>query len=186
MGLFGIKKRIKFVPNFKKSDYENWLTFAERGGSTKEWEQLKTKKHWVFPESEIGRFMRYEDEVGKVADEYYSQMQKIQNEWSVLYNAKAYTGILADNFEKECIANIANYKEMRRIDKKYRQKTATNVPAFKRLAMLYEKQGRFEDAVEVCKQAYSIGMDERRRMARMIKKAGRTPTKKEQSILEKE
>jgi hypothetical protein len=48
--------------------------------------------------------------------------------------------------------------------------------------MLYEKQGRFEEAVEVCKHAYSLGMDERNRMARMIKKAGRKPTQAEENI----
>jgi hypothetical protein len=51
--------------------------------------------------------------------------------------------------------------------------------------MLYEKQGRFEEAVEVCKQAYSIGMDERSRMVRMIKKAGRNPTQDEQRMIDK-
>ena len=88
-------------------------------------------------------------------------------------------------FVKDCLSNIAAYKEMLRIDRKYGQKTATNIPALKRLAMLYEKQGRFEDAVNVCKQAYSLGMDERSRMARMIKKAGRKPTQEEQSLFDK-
>lgn len=182
MGLFGIKKRVKFVPNFKKSDYDNWLNFVAEGGTNKEWEQKKKKNNWIFPESEAEKFMRYQKEVNTVADTYYSQMQKIQEDWSTLYNLGAYTGILADKFEKACLTNIANYKEMRRIDKKYGQKTATNIPAFKRLAMLYEKQERFEDAVEVCKQAYSLGMDERNRMARMIKKAGRKPTPEEQEV----
>ena len=185
MGLFSRKKQIKFVPNFKKSDYDNWLDFIECGGSSKEWERLKMENKWVFPESKAEKHERYLDEVGNCADRYFKQMQKIQEDWSVLYNLGTYTGLLADRFEKACLANISDYKEMRRIDKKHGQKTATNVPAFKRLAMLYEKQGRFEEAVEVCKQAYSIGMDERSRMVRMIKKAGRNPTQDEQRMIDK-
>jgi tetratricopeptide (TPR) repeat protein len=184
MGLFGRKKRTRFIPDFKKPDYDNLLDFVEQGGSAKDWNQLKRKNGWVFPESEVEKFQRYQAEVKKVADAYFSQMQKIQEDWSTLYNLGSYTGILANKFEKACLANIANYKEMLRIEKKYGQKTATNIPAFKRLAMLYEKQGRFEDAVEICKQAYSLGMDERSRMTRMIKKAGRKPTAEEQSLID--
>ena len=185
MGLFGNKKPARFTPDFTKPDYDNWLNFIGYGGTQKEWEQLKKKNHWVFPEDETEKFMRYQKEVKKSSSAYYEQMQKIQKDWSVLYNLGSYTTPLAYKFEQDCLSNIENYKEMLRIDRKYGEKTATNIPAFKRLAMLYEKQGRFEDAVRICKQAYSFGMDERGRMAKMIKKACRQPTQEEQSILEK-
>lgn len=185
MGLFSRKKKIKFTPNFKKPDYDNWLDFIDCGGSSKEWERLKKENHWVFPESKAEKFQRYLNEVKAVADRYYAQMQEIQQDWSVMYNLKTYTGPLADKFEKKCLANIEDYKEMRKIDRKYGEKTATNIPAFKRLAMLYEKQGRFEESIKVCMNAYSFGMDERGRMANMIKKAKRTPTAAEMKILEK-
>ncbi len=186
MGLFSRKKKIKFAPNFKKPDYDNLLDFIDYGGTSEEWERLKKENQWVFIESETEKYVRYQKEVNKVANAYYTQMKKIQEDWSTLYNFGAYTGFLAERFEKLCLTNIANYKEMLRIDQKHGQKTATNIPAFKRLAMLYEKQGRFEEAVEICKQAYSLGMDERNRMVRMIKKAGRTPTQEEQRIIDKE
>lgn len=185
MGLFSRKKHVIFSPNFKKCDFDNLLNFIDIGGTSQEWERLKKENQWVFPESEEEKFERYLKEVDVVATRYYAKLQEIQNDWSVLYNLKVYTGHIADNLEQKCLANIEDYKEMRRIDKKYRQKTALNIPAFQRLAMLYEKQERFEEAVEVCKQACALGMDERGRMARMIKKAGRTPTTKEQNILNK-
>lgn len=186
MGLFGRKKRITFVPNFKKSDYDNMLDFLGVGGTSEEWEQLKRKNKWSFAESDAEKYERYLKEVKRVADRYYNQLPKIQEGWSVLYNLGNYTGSLADKFEKSCLSNIESYKEILRIDMKHGQKTATNIPAFKRLAMLYEKQGRFEESAEVCRQAITYGMDERSRMARMIKKAGRRPTFEEQSIFEKE
>ena len=185
MGLFSRKKKIKFTPNFKKQDYDNWLNFLDSGGSSKEWERLKKENKWVFPESKEEKYERYLKEVDAVADRYFTKMQEIEQDWSVMYNLKDYTGIRAESFEKLCLTNIADYKEMRKIDRKHGEKTATNIPAFKRLAMLYEKQGRYEEAVKVCKQAYSLGMDERSRMVRMIKKAGRNPTQEEQRIIDK-
>lgn len=186
MGLFdflGKNKRSRYTPDFCKSEYANWIVYIDSGGSTSEWERLKKENNWFFPKDEVDILLCYENEVKQVADKYYTQLQKIQKEWSVLYNLGDYTSDLANKLEADCISNITDYKAMRKIDQKYGVKTAINIPAFKRLAMLYEKQGRFVEAIEVCKQAYSFGMDERSRMVRMIKKAGRTPTLEEQKLL---
>ena len=177
------KKHVRFAPDFEKSEYDNWLDFISCGGTSEEWRNLKSKKQWQFRDSETEKTMRHLAEVKKVADEYFDQMQKIENDWSVLYNLGSYTNTLADNLEKDCLENIANYNKMRKIDKKYGVKSPENIPAFRRLAMLYGKQGRYEESIEICKQAYSCGMDERSRMLRMIKKAGRNPTPEELNLL---
>ena len=39
-----------------------------------------------------------------------------------------------------------------------------------RLAMLYDKQGKYNQAIEVCKKAIEIGLDERPRLTRLLKK----------------
>ncbi len=186
MGLFNFlkQKTIYFQPDFRKEEFDNWSDFLEAGGTSQEWERLKAVNRWRFPESSVDVLERYEKEVRPFADRYFRQMQEIEHEWSALYNLGAYNSTLAFNLERKCIANIADYTEMRRIDRKYGKKTATNIPAFRRLAMLYEKQGRFEDSVAVCKHAWSLGMDERSRMVRMIKKAGRTATADELKLLE--
>ena len=80
---------------------------------------------------------------------------------------------------------IFYYKEMRIIDLKYNEKTPVNVPAFTRLAMLYEKQGEYEKAASICKEACILGIDERSRLVRMLKKSGRTPTAEESALIEK-
>lgn len=187
MGLFDLlfnkTKQVRFVPNPRKSEYENLLDFISCGGTSAEWERLKKANRWVFPESNTEKFMRYQKEVDEVANKYFELLGKIENDWSVLYNLKEYSGNLAFQLEQDCLADIDYYKAMRAIDRKYGHKTATNIPAFRRLAMLYEKQGKFEAAVRVCKEACKLGMDERSRMARMIKKAGRTPTTEELKIL---
>lgn len=189
MGIFNkllksMVPQLSFAPDFELSEYDNLLNFLDADGTTKEWERLKAQNRWKFKKSETEIFLQYQDEVKPISDKYYSIMDKIQKDWSVLYNMKDYTGKLASKIEKECFEDIALYDKMREIDTKYGESSPINIPAFKRLAMLYEKQGRFEESVKVCKKAYSYGMDERARMARMIKKAGRNPTKDELSLLE--
>ena len=174
----------EFTPDFNKTDYDNWLDFISKGGTADEWEYLKKTNNWRFKESKADIFIQYENEVKYISNMYFSLLQKIQKDWSVLHNLNQYSGVRASTFEKECLKGIAYYISMREIDQKYGQSTPTNVPAFTRLAMLYEKQEKYEDSVAVCKQAISLGIDERSRMIRMIKKAGRTPTQEEMKILD--
>ncbi len=173
-----------FTPDFSKPEYDNRLEYISQGGTTESWERAKQANNWVFRESEIEIYTRYLKEVKKVSDMYFSLMQKIQKDWSVLYNTKEYSGQRATTFENECLKDIDYYLRMREIDRKYDQSTPTNVPAFTRLAMLYEKQERYEDSVSVCKKAILLDIDERSRLIRMIKKAGRTPTAEEESLLD--
>lgn len=184
MGLFDLfKKKATFTINPNKTEYENWLDFLESGGTSEEWERLKRDNYIRFANDDTIRFERYGKEVNKVANRYYATMEQIEKEWSILYNLKEYTGNRAAAFEKACKDNIELYKRMHEIDLKYGEKTATNIPAYRRLAMLYEKQGFYEKSVAVCKEAISFGMDERSRMIRMIKKAGRTPTAEEAALI---
>lgn len=171
----------KFTPDFSKTEYDNWLEFLSKGGSSEEWKRLISVNNWYFKEDEAEK---YQKEVKNVSDNYYYLLQLIQREWSVLYNLKNYNGKQAKEFEKMCLNDITYYKEMRIIDLKYNQKTPLNVPAFTRLAMLYEKQGEYEKAVFICKEACILGIDERSRLVRMIKKVGRTPTPEETALIE--
>ena len=182
MGLFGKSKK-RFIPDFTIPEHENWLNYLNYGGTSQEWERLKRTNKWIFPESETERFEKYQKEVSAISQAYFKRMNEIQKSWSAISSGGDYTGELAHKLEKICLLNVAEYEKISIIDKKYDQKTPTNIPALKRLAMLYEKQGRFEEAIEICKKACSFGMDECSRMTRMIKKAGRTPTLEEEKLL---
>lgn len=184
MGLFDLfKKKATFAINPNKTEYENWLDFLESGGTSEEWERLKRIDSPTFAEDAVQRFNRYQEELKSVAAKYYVSIQLIEKEWSVLYNLQEYTGSRAEKFENTCLTSIKLYKKIHEIDLKYGEKTATNIPAYRRLAMLYEKQGFYEKSVAVCKEAISFGMDERSRMIKMIKKAGRTPTVEEAALI---
>ena len=175
----------KFKPDFSKTEYDNQLDFLSKGGTSEEWKTLKKQNGWKFKRDTVEIFEKYQKEVKNVADNYYYLLHLIQREWSVLYNLKDFNGKKANEFEKMCLNGICYYIEMRKIDLKYNEKTPVNVPAFTRLAMLYEKQGEYEKAVDICKEACALGIDERSRLVRMLKKAGRTPTAEEAALIEK-
>lgn len=172
-----------YTPDFTLSEYDNWMIFLGEWGTSEQWEDLKKRKHWKFPKDDTEIFIRYQEELKPISDKYYSIMEKMQKDWSALYNLGDYTGKLAVEIEQECIEDIMLYKKMKEIDSKYSKETPTNIPAFKRLAMLYERQGNFEQAVDICKKAYGFGVDERGRMLRIIKKAGRTPKEDELNLI---
>ena len=172
----------RFAPDFNKPEYDNLLDFVSQGGTTEQWEHLKRTNKWAFKKSEAEIFDQYKKEVEYVSTAYFTLLQKIQMDWSVLYNTNNYLGMRANAFEKVCLQGIDYYKRMREIDQKYGQSTPVNVPAFTRLAMLYEKQEKYEESVLACKEAISLGIDERSRMLRMIKKSGRTPTNDEMKL----
>lgn len=173
-----------FTPDFQKTEYDNWLSFLDSGRTSKEWESLKSQNHWKFRSDDTEIFLRYQKELKSISDKYYSGMEKLQADWSVMYNLKDYIGKRATKYEFDCKRNIHLYKQMALIEKRNGEEPSKNIPAFKRLAMLYEKQEKFEEAIIVCKEACSYGMDERSRMIRMIKKAGRAPTTEELKLLE--
>ena len=116
----------------------------------------------------------------KITDKYYQQ-------WSIMYNLKNYTGKRAEKFEQLCKDNISLYKQMATIENSYGETPPPNAPAFKRLAMLYEKNKLYEKAVSVCTDALLYGAyaeNMKRRLVRMIKKAGRTPTAEELKLID--
>lgn len=195
--IFRGNKRHVFTPDFTKSEYDNWLDYLDNGGTSDEWKKLIKDNKWKFSKNIAEQSAQgkrngtaWSDKNHKIiADKYFPQMHEIEEEWSNLYNLKSYAGERAKKFEQSCIRNIDLYKKMAAIERSYNQAPPPNAPAFKRLAMLYEKQARYEDAVSVCLDALISGAwgdGMRSRFARMIKKAGRTPTNEEMKLIDNE
>lgn len=176
-----VVEEAKFTPDFSKTEYENWLDFIDKGGTSEEWKALKRQNAWEFKRNPVDNHLKYEKEFRPIFNEYYASLQKIKKEWSVMYNLKDYSGKKAGSFERECLHNIAVYKLMYSIETKYGKDHLTEVEGYKRLAMLYERQGNFEKAASICKEAILFGNLEgmKGRLAIAIKKAGRTPTSEE-------
>lgn len=110
-------------------------------------------------------------------ERYFDAIPEIEAAWSVLYNLKSYTGPQADAFEQKCLANIQDFMST---PAAWRQ-GVREVPAYTRLAMLYEKQERYDEAIDICSAAIRNGItiDGSKgqmygRLARMIRKSGKT------------
>lgn len=177
------KNVFSFQPDFSKSEYDNWLNYMSMGGTNEYWKTLKIKNNWIFPKDSTEIFMEYQKELRPVFNKYSDLINKIETQWSIVYNSKDYTCRLACEIEKECYEAIKLLKKLCEIDLKYEETPMPGSKAFKRLAMLYERQGKYESSVDICKQAIRFGMDERARMLRMIKKANRTPTDEEMKLI---
>ena len=175
----------KFTPDFSKTEYDNWLDYLSKGGTSEEWKALKKQNGWKFKRDPVVTFEKYQKEVTPFSNSYYAYLALIEKNWSTMYRSKNYTGKMAVKIENDCYTAIDYYKKMKAVDEKYGEETPTNIPPFKRLAMLYERQNRYEDCVSICKEAYQYGMDETGRMKIAIKKAGRTPTAEEAALIDK-
>ncbi len=177
------EEKLGYKVDLQKTEYENWIEFLENGGTSDEWESLKVKNSWMFKEDKAETYQKYLKEIKYSSDKYYDLLPRIQSNWSKLNQEKDYIGETAKQIEKDCIASIKYYTKMREIDEKYGENSPNNVPAITRLAMLYEKQEKFENAIQVCKNAYILGLDESSRLKRLIKKAKRNPSDDELNII---
>lgn len=109
-------------------------------------------------------------------ERYFSAMPEIEAMWSVLYNLKIVTGEKADMFEQKCLQNISDFQHIPPAN----TQATREVPAYTRLAMLYEKQERYDEAIAVCADAIRRGIvyDGSKgqmygRLTRLIRKSGK-------------
>lgn len=127
-------------------------------------------------------------------DKYYEYMGKVESAWSVLQNLKLFFGDEAEAFERLCIENLALYKNMIDYDAQNASRNyepPKHVPAYVRLAMLYEKQEKYQKAIDICVEAIKIGAYDDHskgkmygRLARLIKKSGVQATPDIQKLIE--
>lgn len=182
--LFTGKATDTFKPDFTKSEYDNWLDYVGIGGTDKQWKSLKKENKWSFPKDCAEIFMEYEKEFRPVFNKYYELLELVKHQWSDLYKSKDYNSKLASKIEKECYEAISYYEQIQNIDRSHNQPTMNGSPVYTKLALLYERRSDYESGIEVCKMAIKVGMGEHRRMEKLIKKAGRTPTAEEMKLLD--
>lgn len=134
------------------------------------------------------------DEIAeKLANKYYDHMDKIQKKWSVLYNLRAFQNDMAIEFEQSCKENIQEWVEYKSYCEKkgfLTEMAVHYVPAYVRLSMLYERQGRLLEAIQICVEAIQNGAYNDHnsssmygRLARLIKKSKIEPNEDIKAIL---
>ena len=120
---------------------------------------------------------RMNDEEYKSAlKQYFDAMEKMNHEWSVIYNLKDYSSKRAERFEIMCAQQIDRFLTINQKWSQY-ENPAPRTDAFKLLSILYERQGRIDDAANVCLKSIEYGYESdgtkggmRGRLARLIKK----------------
>lgn len=175
-----------FKPDFTKSEYDNWLEYLDKGGTSEQWEWLKKANNWKFLKSETEKFTEYDMELRPIFNKYLKLLNLIEQQWSDLYKSKDYNGRLASEVEKKCYKAISYYEQIQSIDLKHNQSTMNGSPIYTKLALLYERRRDYEKGIKVCKAAIKIGMNESGRMEKLIKKSGRTPTAEEMELINNE
>lgn len=131
--------------------------------------------------SEMNQQTIYDSTARIYIDKYYKGMEEIESMWSVMYNLKIVNGEQADIFESKCKSNLIDLYQMLDVNKKYGYDSTMppHVPAYVRLAMLYEKQKKYDKAIDICVEAIKAGAisDGNKgkmygRLARLIRKSG--------------
>lgn len=112
---------------------------------------------------------------------YFKTLDDIESMWAVISNLKLTSGPQVDAFVEKCYENIEQLHNMIKVEKMYgyNSHVPRSVPAYKRLAMLYEKQGDYQNAINICVDAIGMGAvnDDTKgkmygRLARLISKSG--------------
>lgn len=131
----------------------------------------------------------------QLSEQYYTILPKIDTMWSILYNTKDFNSKNADSYEKLCLKSINTFKQ---INEEFcipnNTIEFTCIPAYKRLAMLYEKQKKYSEATYCVLDAIQHGVPNEygdggggklyARLARMAKKAGLLENEEVQKAIE--
>lgn len=130
-------------------------------------------------------YYRPDPEIEHFASIYYRDCEKIEQLWSVIYNLKSFNSVESKQLMDLCYKSISDYKlwKSAAYRKGFGNTIPSNVPAYKRLVMLFEKQENYVFAINVCIDAMKNGAvrDDSKggmpgRLSRLIKKANITPT----------
>lgn len=110
----------------------------------------------------------------KVVADYFQSMEKIQKNASLLYQAGITSGEPMDELISQCRENIELFDKWKAMSIDSGEELPVNVPAFKRLAIIYDRQGKYDLELEVCKEAIARGLDMgmESRAAKCAKKLG--------------
>lgn len=126
--------------------------------------------------SDSEKYMKYltDSKRNKIVADYFNGMDKIKKNASLLYQSGITTGEPIDELIEQCYENIAQYDKWKKIANAEMEELPLNVPAFKRLAIIYDRQSKYDLELEVCKQAIARGLDMgmEARAAKCAKKLG--------------
>lgn len=94
-----------------------------------------------------------------VEGQHFVYMERINKLYSAVIKSKAFNSGMASELEKLCLADItlapAFWKSI-----KSTCKNPPVYPSFRQLVSLYEKQGEYKKAMDICKKAIKQGFND--------------------------
>lgn len=112
-------------------------------------------------------------EYEKVMDQYFETSMQIDNLASVLYNLKIKEGPRMDELIALCYKHIEEWKKAKSMWTKFGQPLPAVCNGYKRLAIIYDQQKKYNECLKVCIEAIDEGLHKGNysaRIARMLKK----------------
>ncbi|MDD6476928.1 MAG: hypothetical protein PUF69_04240 [Eubacteriales bacterium] len=139
-----------------------------------------------FESADFYNYNLYDSAYRQIMDKYYKNMEKIQTNASILYNLGVIDGEKMDDLIQLCYQNIDEFKQACTQWRRYGESCPPSAPAFERLAIIYERQEKYEEAIKICVEAIKAGLaedDYKKRIARLLKKSGTENLEKYQDLL---
>lgn len=131
-------------------------------------------------EEELWQVKYNDQELQNLERQHYLLNEKNEENYSVLYNLGIVDGPEMQKLMNDCIGDIACASRLSELWRKYNT-PIYSYPAFKRMSIIYEKQGNYESAALMCVQALRLGFTDdgtkggmRGRLARLVRKSGMT------------
>lgn len=119
-------------------------------------------------------------------DKYFKTMETVQTNASILYNLGITDGKKMDELIKLCYQNIDEFKLACNHWKRYGETAPPSAPAYERLAIIYERQEKYDKAIKICIDAIKAGLAEdkyKKRLARLLKKSNTENLEKYSDLL---
>lgn len=175
-----VKRQIKLA-----KQQEQAAIAAERNRIHQENSRIKFNET-NFESADFYNYNLYDSAYRQIMDKYYKNMEKIQTNASILYNLGVIDGEKMDDLIQLCYQNIDEFKQSCTQWRRYGESFPPSAPAFERLAIIYERQEKYEEAIKICVQAIKAGLaedDYKKRIARLLKKSGAENLEKYQDLL---
>lgn len=121
-------------------------------------------------------------------DEYFDTADKIRRIASTLYQLQIVDGERMDDLISLCYKNIEQFDKCVFFWNKYHESLPLSSEAFKRLAIIYDRQEVYDKELQICLEALKRGLNHsnmhmQSRAAKCIKKLGITPSPEIESLL---
>lgn len=150
--------------------------------------KITVKTNMPFNDEDYRKYALIQEKVygSPLYREHYKNIEKIEMQYSVLHNLRAYYSPEMDGLIELCKQDIAILEPIKALHKQYGAEFVNcNWVSFKRLAIIYERRKEYDKAIEVCRQAIASDMlhDGSKgqmpgRLARLLRISGKLPQDK--------